>query len=165
MLNKKMTDKFFVSILLLFLLQASPLLAGNISIDEIRKEYPLAMQDKAVCIKWFDAFNNQVNTLDPILQAYKGGIYMGMAKFAVITKKVSYVNKGKTLIEEAILNDKNNIEIRFIRFSIQVKLPQVLGYNKSTEEDKKFIISNIAMIKNDKFRNDILRFLKENTAQ
>ena len=137
---------------------------GTIVLDDIRKEYPKAMEDKSICLKWFDLFEKQNSFSEPLLEAYKGGIYMGMAKFAVVAKKVTFVNKGKAFIEAAILRDKKNVEIRFIRFSVQTKLPPALGYNKNKTEDRNFISNNIASIKNEAFRNEILKYLKTNST-
>ena len=137
-------------------------LAPSIAIDDIRREYPKAMEDKAICEKWYRQL--QVESIDnnQVLLAYKGGIYMGMAKFAVVAKKMMYVNKGKALIESAVAKESMNVEIRFIRYSVQSKLPTALGYNKNKTEDKAFIQTHISQIKNEQFKNEILKYLQEN---
>ena len=59
--------------------------------------------------------------------------------------------------------DKLNVEIRFIRYAVQSKLPTALGYNKNKTEDKAFIMANLSQIKNEQFKNEILKYLQENT--
>ena len=159
-----MSHKFIFVIIIFICFKTMPTHANAIVLDDIRKEYPKAMEDKSICMKWFEQFEKQSSFSDPVLQAYKGGIYMGMAKFAIVAKKVALVNKGKACIEAAILKDKNNVEIRFIRYSVQTKLPAALGYNKNKIEDKNFVTANIASIKNESFRNEIIKYLKENST-
>lgn len=53
--------------------------------------------------------------------------------------KLSYFNKGKTLLEDAIENDKGNIELRFLRFAVQNEVPPILLYFNNMEEDKEML--------------------------
>jgi hypothetical protein len=48
---------------------------------------------------------------------------------------------GVTMVEKAIKNDPNNIEIRLIRLSIQENTPKILKYKSNITEDKNIIIS------------------------
>lgn len=54
--------------------------------------------------------------------------------------KLSYFNKGKALLDQAIKNDNQNIELRYLRLCVQTNAPSFLGYNKQIETDKAFII-------------------------
>lgn len=146
----------------LFLMVTMMSFAPTIATDDIRREYPKAMTDKTICEKWYQQMQAESFDNNPVLLAYKGGIYMGMAKFAVIAKKMTYVNKGRELIESAVAKDKMNVEIRFIRYAVQSKLPAALGYNKNKTEDKAFILSHVSQIKNEPFKNEILKYLQEN---
>jgi len=152
--------KFLVPSFLLLLVLSS--FAPTITTDDIRRDYPKAMADKTICEKWYQQMQGESFDNNPVLLAYKGGIYMGMAKFAIVAKKMTYVNKGKALIETAVAKDKMNVEIRFIRYAVQCKLPVSLGYNKNKTEDKAFIKTNLSQIKNEQFKNEILKYLQEN---
>lgn len=57
--------------------------------------------------------------------------------------KFSYFNEGKGKLEKAINFAPKNVEIRFIRFSIQKGTPVLLGYYNEMEEDKRFILENM----------------------
>jgi hypothetical protein len=157
---KKNMIKFLIPSFLFLLLMQS--FSPTISTDEIRRDYPKAMVDKTICEKWYQQLQIESFENNPVLLAYKGGIYMGMAKFAIVAKKMTYVNKGRDLIETAVAKDKMNVEIRFIRYAVQCKLPIALGYNKNKTEDKAFISSNLSQIKNEQFKNEILKYLQEN---
>jgi len=158
---KKNMIKFLIPSFFLLLVLSS--FAPTITTDEIRREYPKAMADKTICEKWYQQMQGESFDNNPVLLAYKGGIYMGMAKFAVIAKKMTYVNNGRDLIDKAVAKDKLNVEIRFIRYAVQSKLPTALGYNKNKTEDKAFIMANLSQIKNEQFKNEILKYLQENT--
>jgi hypothetical protein len=53
--------------------------------------------------------------------------------------KLWLFKKGYSLLEDAIKQDPNNIEFRFLRLMIQENAPGMLGYNANEEEDSEFI--------------------------
>jgi hypothetical protein len=56
-------------------------------------------------------------------------------------------DKGKKRINEAVMTDPDNVEIRLVRLSVQIKSPSFLGYKSNIDEDKKFIRANHKNIK------------------
>jgi tRNA A37 methylthiotransferase MiaB len=62
----------------------------------------------------------------------------------------------------------NNIEIRFLRYSIQSNTPAFLGYSKNLKEDRKVMVSaffNKAMLNNNKkLLSEIYQFLVEENS-
>jgi hypothetical protein len=54
--------------------------------------------------------------------------------------KLSYFNKGKSLLEKAIEKEPLNAELRFMRFCTQVNTPTILGYSNNILIDKTFLI-------------------------
>ncbi len=74
-------------------------------------------------------------------KAFIGALLMKKAGLVSSLKdKLSLFRKGKQLLEESILNEKQNAEYRFLRIVIQENCPSILMYNKNIEEDKKIII-------------------------
>ena len=61
-------------------------------------------------------------------------------------KKMSFFNRGKTLLEESIDENPSNLELRYLRYSIQNKAPDFLGYNNWVMQDLEFIKNNIDQI-------------------
>ncbi|GAB2974901.1 hypothetical protein GCM10027049_06680 [Mucilaginibacter puniceus] len=57
--------------------------------------------------------------------------------------KVKYVNDAEKTFSKAIAADPHNMEIRFLRFSVDYKLPGLLGYTKNMEGDKDEIIAQL----------------------
>jgi len=54
--------------------------------------------------------------------------------------KLKYFNEGKIYLEKAIAQASNNVELHFLRFTIQTNLPGFLGYKSNIEEDRSFIL-------------------------
>ena len=58
-------------------------------------------------------------------------------------EKITYVRSFDNAIKKAVALAPDNFEIRFLRFSIQDKLPTYLGYSKELAVDKKIIMQKI----------------------
>lgn len=99
-------------------------------------------------------------------EAYKAVSEMMMA--SVVWNpyaKVKYFDSGKQKLEACIKKNNRNAELRFLRLTVQVKCPAVLGYSKQIEEDKKLVVE--ACYKNElsSDKSFVLKakiFLKEN---
>ncbi len=65
--------------------------------------------------------------------------------------KYNYFKKGKKQLDSLINNNKNNIEIRYLRFLLQSEMPKFLGYHRNIEDDYLLIIDGIesSNLKND----------------
>ena len=87
--------------------------------------------------------------------AYLGAALMLKSKYLNSKhKKFSYFKKGKEKLEHIIGKYPNFVEIRWIRYCIQVNCPRFLGYNKHIEVDKKILekhgtYDQLMIIKND----------------
>tara|TARA_B100000795_G_C22677012_1_gene390205 strand:- start:200 stop:661 length:462 start_codon:yes stop_codon:yes gene_type:complete len=46
-------------------------------------------------------------------------------------------------LDSIVINNFNNIEIRFLRYCVQKQTPRILGYNDNLELDYQFILQNI----------------------
>jgi hypothetical protein len=57
--------------------------------------------------------------------------------------KIKYVKDAQKTFAKAIAADPHNMEIRFLRFSVDYKLPKLLGYNKNMTADKDEIITQL----------------------
>ncbi|MBW6481823.1 MAG: hypothetical protein K0B10_02065 [Vicingaceae bacterium] len=74
---------------------------------------------------------------------YKGALLMkkaGLEKNP--TEKLKFFKEGKLLLETAINNDNQNVELRFLRLIIQENAPKFLGYHSNIKEDVNFIQEN-----------------------
>ncbi len=82
------------------------------------------------------------------------------AKFVKSKKeKKEYFKEGVSLLESAIKVEPSNIEIRYIRLSVQENSPKFLGYHKNIEEDKQFILKNYKSISSAELKEFIKDFV------
>ncbi|MEO6304734.1 MAG: hypothetical protein ABIP51_16350 [Bacteroidia bacterium] len=76
-----------------------------------------------------------------IVEGYKGMSFMIKANFDFNPYyKLSYFVKGKELLDNAIKEDPENIELRFLRFCVQTNAPVFLGYSGKISDDKVIIM-------------------------
>lgn len=120
----------------------------TVDLQKTRDAYKLAAQDiDKVSSFYFDL--QGVNKQDKVeLVAFKGASIALMARGAktIKEKKEGFV-EGVNLVEYAINKDSSNIEVRFIRLSIQQNTPKILKYNQDIESDKTFILNHYNTIK------------------
>lgn len=128
-------------LLTLFVFTVGHVWAYEPDIPRLRALYYKAPQSKAATDEFFNAVSQGTSEQHPVISCYKGVALMMKANFSMNPYlKLSYFNKGKTLIAEAVKRDPTNIEIRFIRFCAQTNAPFFLGYNNEIETDKHTIL-------------------------
>lgn len=85
---------------------------------------------------------------------------MGMARHHVNPfKKLGFFGDGKKLIESAISIEPENLELRFLRLTIQTNLPEFLGYSESKEKDKAFVLAGLEKVDNDMLKKRMNNFI------
>lgn len=95
-----------------------------------------------------------------VLNGYKGANLMISAKYVFNpVRKLSRFNKGKVQMEHAIEREPKNLELRYLRFTIQTNLPVFLGYSGNIIKDKEFLISHLATVSDVDLRNRIVAYL------
>jgi helix-turn-helix protein len=57
--------------------------------------------------------------------------------------KIKYLNNAEKTFKNAVTGDPSNIEIRFMRFSVEHNVPGFLGYTKNLVDDRTEIIKQI----------------------
>jgi len=128
--------------------------------NEVRQLYHQAATNQESCKKLIvilESFNETNNTL---FAGYKACATMMMAHYTFNPfSKLSNFFKGKSLLEKSINSDKENIELRFLRFSIQTKAPSFLGYKGSIDQDKRALLHTLITLKDLQLKQLIFSFL------
>ena len=134
---KRLIFAFFIFVCTLF----QSLQVDAMELELLRTSYAKAPIDKKVCKQLIDQLESLKKS--PVQLGYLGACRAIWAShtFNPISKLSSF-NRGKKEIESAIQADPNNVELRFIRLSIQKHSPSFLGYAKNIEADTKFIQAN-----------------------
>ena len=97
-----------------------------------------------------DSLDNYVTKLvnsttdSPIILAYKGAAESIRAKYNFWPwDKLSNVNTGLELLNKSVDLDKDNLEIRFLRFAVLHNLPSMLSYSDEADQEAFIIFSMI----------------------
>ncbi|MEM1134542.1 MAG: hypothetical protein AAGI07_01795 [Bacteroidota bacterium] len=75
--------------------------------------------------------------------------------------RLSQLKQADALFESAIDREPSNIELRFLRLSVQYYTPRWLGLSDNLEEDKKVIISNIHHYKNLNINDGVIDWIQD----
>jgi hypothetical protein len=127
-----------VALALFFALQS---FVTSIPIEEVRTHFEKGSESIVYAEKLKTLTSNQKT---PLFKAYHGMSYALIAKHSNGPfKKLELVKKGMEHINSAVKAEPQNIEIRFLRFSIESKAPSFLGISEHLEEDKKFLVNEL----------------------
>jgi hypothetical protein len=77
--------------------------------------------------------------------------------------KLSKFNEGKSLLEKCIEKDGKNVELHFLRFTVQSNAPKFLGYNSSLLLDKNFLLNALPTVNDKQLKNIVITFLKSSS--
>ena len=137
-----------------------PMASSELKLSELRKLYYQAAESSAASATLSRTLKAVDAASEPIFLCYKGAAHMMEAEYTLnpITK-LSRFNKGKTAIEQAIARDPSQLEMRFIRFSLQVNLPAFLGYKGQIEADKKKLLAGVASINDKVLKENVVNYL------
>ena len=130
-------------------------------ISRIRQLYISAPGNKQAAIQ-LNQLMLQVDSgsAAPVLVCYKGANEMIEAKYAPSPiVKFKKFNMGKELITKAINRDTLNLEMRFIRYSIQSNLPAFLPFHDELNDDKRFLLKNTNDCKDPELKSMIFNYL------
>lgn len=125
----------------------SIILAGSFKTDElsleyIRKNYEISVSDKKVCQSMIEQLSHHLN--GNVHLAYLGAFQTIWANHTGNPfEKLKTFNKGKKNIDKAATLSPNNVEIIFIRYSIQKQSPKFLGYKDHLKEDEAYLSKTI----------------------
>lgn len=129
---------------------------------EARKKYFEAIGDEQKIEKLLKQLQDIKNS-SALLLAYCAACESMMAQFSWNPyTKLAQVNKSFNFFEKAVKDDYQNVEIRFLRFSVQHNVPDFLRKNREFEEDKDVLVKNFENADFDaEFRQFIIGYLKD----
>ncbi len=131
--------------------------AQTITLEEARRNYYQCTTDKQTCEQLFTRLSESHSENNTVLNGYYGAVAANLANHTrEPAQKIRLFNLGRRLLENAILADSLNLELRFLRYTIQENCPPSLHYNSRLAADKTFIIKNMS--------SSVSRSLKKNIA-
>lgn len=148
-----------IRILIFFLMLSSHVSAQELNLLKIRKEYSLAVKDEEIC-------ENNLNILRAKAKATTDKGYLAVYEMVYAKhmgnplRKIGQFKKGKNLLEGLIKQEPRNVELRFIRWSVQTHAPSILNYSDNIKDDKSFIIDHLYSIQHRDVKEIIYKYIK-----
>ncbi len=113
-----------------------------------KKSLRLQLVNAITSSKTTDSLYNSLKAVhikSPLITGYIGTLQALKAKHHWNPYyKLKYVKDAQKSFAKAIESDPHSIELRFLRFSVDHKLPRLLGYTKNMEPDKSEILAQLA---------------------
>ncbi len=101
---------------------------------------------------------------DPVEKAYLGTVQMLMAEHTFFPwNKLKHFSEGSKMLDEAIEEERDNAEMRLLRFACQTNIPDFLGYNKAIEADKAVLLNHMKKSTDADLTRRIKKILMEST--
>ncbi len=107
-------------------------------------------------LKHFEAQNSQA-----VVKAYQAaGVALRAKESWFPFEKLSLIRESFELFKKAVKQDPESVEVRFVRFSIEVNTPFILGMSQHLQEDHQFIAENLSQeAVPDEMRPEIAKYL------
>lgn len=115
------------------------------NIPNLRKKLMQAIDSKPTTDSLYKSLNLMPQR-SGLLNGYRGALEALKAKHAWNPYfKIKYLNNCEDTFKGAVAQDPHNIEIRFMRFSVEHNVPGFLGYTKNLSIDKQEMIRQIEL--------------------
>jgi hypothetical protein len=109
----------------------------------MRQQLIVALKNSKVTDSLYNELNNTQHK-SALMLGYLGTVQALKAVHAWNPfTKIKYLNAAEKTYKSAVDADPHNIEIRFMRFSVEHHVPGFLGYNKNLDTDRKAIIAQL----------------------
>ena len=132
-------------------------------LNKIRKSYINASLNEDSCKNFISSLKKIKIEDSPLLEAYKISAELINIKYLKNPfEKFKLFNHYSKKLNFIINKNPLQIEIRLLRYLIQLNSPDFLFYNKNIEEDYNFINKNLS-IENKNIQNFIFSIIKKTT--
>lgn len=143
-------------LLFLFLFEGIYCQALPPAVTEVRLLFERAFQDENTCSELLEKLDDTGS--NALLMGYKAATQALLGKHAMAPwSKYNHCRDSEKTFFTAVQMDPQNIEIRYLRFTVQANLPGFLNMSRNLEEDKKILLSGM--------RNSTDRVLNKKIAQ
>ncbi|HQS05312.1 MAG: hypothetical protein B7X86_00670 [Sphingobacteriales bacterium 17-39-43] len=131
-------------------------------IEDVRVLFHKAESSQKVCVELIELLEPYNDKNNALFLGYRGSANMMMAKHLINPfSKLSYFKKGKLMLEKAIQFDQKNVELRFLRYTIQTNVPSFLNYSDNKENDRVFLLQSLNRMNDQKLKIIISNYLKK----
>lgn len=150
-----MVQKFFLVLLILL-----PFVSNSQNLEFIRSQYPKAKESSELTDQLYHELSGISEEIN-VLAAYKGAVSALKADFAKgIRNKKEFIKEGTKLLDHAVAAEPENVEIRYLRLTVQENAPKIVGYHGNIDEDKEVIKNRFHSLESDSLKAVIRGFIE-----
>ena len=132
-------------------------------VQQVREQFLAAELDEAKVKALHATLQSKDDSSQPLIVGYHGIVEAMLANWGWDPfARYRHFQNGKALLEDAILRDPANPELRCLRFLVQSNAPRFLGYHKNRQEDARAIVNSIEYAKNHPGYVDLLKKVSVN---
>lgn len=100
------------------------------------------------------------NSESIVTRGYNASALMVSSKYQINPFKISKIfNEGKGLLEDLISENFDEVELRYLRYTIQLNTPKFVGYNKAIENDRRIITNYLILNPNTELAEHIMIYV------
>lgn len=134
--------------------------ASGQSLKEVRKLFQASAESEASCRQLLSRLKTAEAGKEPLFYGYRGVATMMMANhLGNPLRKLSHFKEGRQMLEEAISKAPKNLELRFLRLSVQTEAPGFLNYNQDIRSDRSFVNAAMDGTQDEELKQMINKFL------
>jgi len=139
---------------LFILLLLGVLSISTSAIDEVRNQFP-KIDSKEQAESFIELLKDNKS---PEAKGYSAAMILMKSRYVIFPlTKLKYFKEGKKELNDVIKKNPKNVEIRYLRFSMQKQIPNFLGYHDNINEDFNLIINDIEICTmHDSLKNKII---------
>jgi hypothetical protein len=132
-------------------------------LSKIRSLFLTASNNKTSCELFKKECDKLASSLSTTIQGYRACSKMMSAKYFInpLTKLTEF-KQGKQQLEHCIQKDPNNIELIYIRYSIQTHVPSFLGYSSDLDQDKQKLKQASTNLTDLELKKNIIAYIAQN---
>ncbi|MDX5347498.1 MAG: hypothetical protein LPJ89_01660 [Hymenobacteraceae bacterium] len=117
--------------------------ASEYDVKKLRRLFEQSEKNEEVGEQFYELMKDYEGN-DPVILAYKAAANAIEAKYSWAPwDKYKHIKRSSDLFNQAVSLDRNNTEVRFLRFTIETLTPHHLNMSTHLTEDKKFIMEQL----------------------
>jgi hypothetical protein len=119
---------------------ASVFVPQDQNVKELRRLMNEGKDSKSAAAQLYEKVGEYAGS-DPLLLGYKASAYAFRAKYSSNPlKKLKSIKTSSRIFTDAVAKDGNNLELRFMRYAVEVNTPKSLDLSAHVNEDKGILI-------------------------
>lgn len=129
------------------------------TLHEIRHDFYLSTLDYKHAFPLLERLD-LIRNPNALQLAYKAATQAILAKPGWnIFKKIGYLKRSRESFSKAVALDMKDLEIRFLRLSVEHHIPRYLGFSGNIDHDKRIIMDNIYRFKEKQLPQEITDYI------